>query len=230
MQHVSLAEGTKHNRRSVADAIEVLVTHANFQVGSIGKITTGIFPLPSKEPLAQLYVSYTDLAAGVTFLVWLPVCSRFKATYSNQRSICQSSIFDLNDATVDFNGNVFLTSGTCLRGVEVIPASLPYELSDLERRILWCTIQFMKIEDKVVRTLGEELEPELRQGMPTIRRVDFQRLNGFVLPSLESIRSFILENEPGLRSVSLEKISDTLSKCGMRPVVRRRPPPATRPG
>lgn len=166
----------------------------------------------------------------MTYLVWLPICSRFKAIYINQRAIRKSSIFDLNDATVDFNGNVRLTDGTCLRGVEVIPASLPYELSDLERRILWCTIQFMKIEDRVVRTLGEELKPELRQGLPTIRRLDFQRLKGFVLPPLESIRSFILEHEPGLRSVSLEKISSTLSKCGMRPVVRRRPPPTTTPG
>jgi hypothetical protein len=230
MQHVSLAEGTKHNRRSVADAIEVLVAYTNFQVGGVGKIAAGIFPFPSKDPLAQLCVGYTDLAAGVTFLVWLPICSRFQATYTDQQSTRKFGVFDLNDATVDFSGNVFLTSGARLRGVEVVPAKLPYELSDLERRIIWCTIQFMKIENKVVRTLGEELDPELRKGLPTIRRVDFQRLHGLVVPSLESIRSFILENEPGLRSVSLEKISSTLSKCGMRPVVRRRPPAATRTG
>jgi hypothetical protein len=225
MQHVSLAEGAKHNRRSVADAIEVLVMHANFEAGGIGKIAVGIFPFPSKDPLAQLYVSYTDLAAGTTFLVWLPVCSRFKATYSKQRTIRESSVFDLNDATVDFDGNVLLTDGTNLKGVEVTPVSLPYELSDLERRILWCTIQFMEIEDKVIRTLGEELDPELRKGMPIIRKLDFQRLNGFLLPSLESIRSFILENESGVKSVSLEKISSTLTKCGMRSVVRRRSAP-----
>jgi hypothetical protein len=222
MQHIPLAEGTKRNRRSVADAIEVLATYANFRVGSIGKIATGLFPFPSKDPLAQLYVGYTDLAEGVTFVVWLPICNSAKATHVNQRSPYPLNVFDLNDATVDFHGNVVLTSGARLRGVEVIPASLPYELSDLERRILWCTIQFMNVEDIVVRTLGEELELELRQGLPTIRKVDFQRLKGLVSPSLESIRSFLLENEPGLGSVSLEKISSTLTKCGMRSVVRRR--------
>jgi hypothetical protein len=97
---------------------------------------------------------------------------------------------------------------------------LPYELTDLEWRILERTIKCMKIEDAVVRTLGEELAPEVQATLPEIRRIDFQRLKGFEVPPLKVVQDFIIKE--GIERVSLEKISVTLSKCGMRTAARRR--------
>jgi hypothetical protein len=225
----TLAEGNKHNRRSVADAIDLLTTHADFRASSLAKISTLPLPLAAKKPLFQLCIAFENLAAKVTFLVWLPTSSRFKAKSLHQRRADEFETADLNDASIDFDGNVVLTTGVRLRAVEVIPTTLPYELSDLEWRILKCTIQCMKIEDMVVRTLGEELDVDVRATLPLIRRIDFQRLQGFEVPPLKVLQDFITRNERDLEGVSLEKISSTLSRCGMRPV-RRRAPLATRSG
>jgi hypothetical protein len=54
----------------------------------------------------------------------------------------------LNGAAVDFGENVSLPTGAQLRAVEVIPASLPHELSDLEWQILESTIKCMKIQER----------------------------------------------------------------------------------
>jgi hypothetical protein len=225
-KYVTLSEGNKHNRRSVADAIDLLTAHADFRINSSAKICTLPLPLMSKEPLAQLCIVFKNLAADATFLVWLPTSSRFKAKHPDQTETDTFATPDLNDASIDFNGNVFLTSGAQLRAVEVIPATLPYELSDLEWRILKSTIKHMKIEDVVVRTFGEELDPDVRATLPVIRRIDFQRLQGFEMPPLKTLQAFIIEHEVGIESVSLQKISSTLSKCGMRPVTRRRSKPS----
>jgi hypothetical protein len=227
LQYVILAEGNKHNRRSVADAIDLLITYAGFKPGQLATICTQPLPLNTGEPLVQLCVQFQSPVKSVTFVVWLPTSVRFK-TKSLHQSATKLSTDELNDATVDFDGNVVLSTGIRLRAVEVIPVGLPYELSDLEWRILRCTIKCMRIEDRVVRTLGEELPPEVQATLPVIRRIDFQRLRGFKIPALKVLQDFIV-NEV-IERVSPEKISSTLAKCGMRPVVRRRSPPATRSG
>jgi len=223
-RYVTLAEGNKHNRRSVADAIELLTAHADFRANNLATIRTLQLPVPARKPLFQLCVVFEDLSINVTSLVWLPTSSRFKAQRRDQRRTDKFATADLNGATVDFAGNVSLSTGVQLRAVEVIPATLPYELSDLEWRILDCTIKYMKIEDVVVRTFGEELDLDVQATLPVIRGIDFQRLKGFEVPPLKVLQHFIIENVRDLEGVSLEKISSTLSKCGMRPVVRRRPP------
>ena len=221
LQNVTLAEGNKHNRRSVADAIDLLITHADFKPGHFAKICTGRLPLYAGEPLVQLCIQFRNPAKSVTFLVWLPTSVGFKARSLDQATIDNLNTAELNDATVDFFGNVLLATGEQLRAVEIIPSILPYDLSDLEWRILECTIKCMKIQDVVVGTLGEELAPELQAGLPEIRGIDFQRLKGFEVPPLKVLQDFIIKQ--GIERLSLEKISNTLSKCGMRPVTRRRP-------
>ena len=228
-QYVTLAEGIKHNRRSVADAIDLLTKHADFRANNLAKIHTLLLPLPAKERLFQLCVVFENSAAETTFLVWLPTSSCFKGKTLDKGRADKLETADLNGASIDFEGNVFLTTGAQLRAVDVIPAPLPAELSDLEWRILKCTIKCMNIEDQVVRTFGEELDLDVRATLPVIRRIDFQRLQGLKVPPLKVLQDFIIKNERDLESISLEKISGTLSKCGMRTVIRRRPPPATRP-
>lgn len=224
LQYVTLAEGNKHNRRSLADAIDLLITHADFKPGHLAEICTGRLPLYAAEPLIQLCIQFRNPAESVTFLVWLPTSVRFKATSLDQSTADNLGTAKLNDATVDFSGNVVLATGEQLRAVEIIPSILPYDLSDLEWRILECTIKCMKIEDVVVRTWGEELDSEVQATLPEIHGIDFQRLKGFEVPPLKVLQDFITKQ--GIKRVSLEKISNTLSKCGMRAVTRRRLPTA----
>ena len=229
-RYVTLAEGNKHNRRSVADAIELLAAHADFRANNLATICTLQLPIPARKPLFQLCVAFENLSSNVTSLVWLPTSSCFNAQGLDQRRANKFATADLDGAMVDFAGNVSLPTGAQLRAVEVVPATLPYELSDLEWRILECTIKYMKIEDVVVRTFGEELDVDVRATLPVIRRIDFQRLKGFEVPPLKVLQHFIIENVRDLEDISLEKISSALSKCGMRSVVRRRPPPSTTAG
>jgi hypothetical protein len=221
-KYETLSEGNKHNRRSVADGVDLLIRYAGFQVGDRAKIRTPLFPLAAKEPLAQLCIVFHRLDTGVTFLVWLPTSGRFTAKASDQTAIKQFNTPDLDDASVDYLGNVVLLSGAKLRAVEIMPAFLPYELSDMDRRILRNTINFMKIEDLVFRTLGEELDPETRATLPVIRAIDFQRLRGLKVPRLKQLQGFMAERGDFIKTPSLQKISSTLSNCGMRAVERRR--------
>jgi hypothetical protein len=174
-QYKTLAKGDKHNRRSVADAIDLLAKHAGFQTSDRAKICTLPLPLAAKKPFSQLCIMFQNAATGVTFLVWLPTSSRITASAIDQNTIKTFNTSDLNEAAVDYCGNVVLTSGTQLKAVGVTPAPLPYKLSDLDRRILMSTIDFMGIEHVVFRTFGEELDEETRAALPEIRAIDFQR-------------------------------------------------------
>src|ERR1700754_4701692 len=194
-RYVTLAEGNKHNRRSVADAIDLLTAHADFRANNLAKIHTLLLPLPTKERLFQLCVVFENSATETMFLVWLPTSSCFKGKSLDKGQVDELETVDLDGASIDLEGNVFLTTGAQLRAVEVIPATLPYDLSDLEWRILECTIKYMKIEDMVVRTFGEELDLDVRATLPVIRRIDFQRLKGFEVPPLKVLQHFIIENE-----------------------------------
>ena len=60
----------------------------------------------------------------------------------------------------------------------------------------------MKIEDVVVRTLGEELDHDIRATLPLIRRIDFQRLQGFEVPPLKVLQDFIIKTEINLDGLS----------------------------
>jgi hypothetical protein len=84
-QYVTLTEGNKHNRRSVADAIDLLITHADFRANDLAKIHALPLPLSAREPLFQLCVVFESLSSKVTYLVWLPTSSRFKAKGVDQR-------------------------------------------------------------------------------------------------------------------------------------------------
>ena len=205
----------------MADAIDLLVTHADFQASDIARIHTGTLPLFKAQPLVQLCVQFQDLRKSTIFVVWLPSSTHFKAKPLDRSGACNLNTANLNNATVDFNCKVTLAAGEQMNAVEIIPSVLPYELSDLEWQILECTIKYLKIEDLVVRIFGEELAPEIQETLPKICGIDFQRLKGFEVPHLKVLRQVLVEN--GVGNLSLEKISNTMSKCGMRPVARRRP-------
>jgi hypothetical protein len=220
-KYVPLAERNKHNRRSLADAIELLNAHAGFHTNDRATIRTSQLRVAAKEPIVQLYVIFQSLSSKVTFLVSLPASSHCTSMAPETNTFETIATLSLNDALVDYWGNVVLTDRTQLKAVGVIPTPLPYELSNLDCQILRHIIRFMKIDDEVFRTLGEELDSEIRTTLPEIRAIDFQRLPGRKIPLLKQLINSMADSGDFPKVPSVQKISTTLSKCGMRDVLRR---------
>ena len=207
----------KNGRRTIADAIDVLCKHANFGQQDQAIIRVDALPLPSYQAVAQVHAVFENLARDVTYFVWLPSASKCKAQRDGRSEYEMFAIFDLDAAVINSDGTVLLSDHRRLRAVEVVPEFLPYELTDLEWRILHHTIQYMGIEDRVYRSHWEGLDTHLQEGLPVSRGLDFSRLVGLDVPFLKQIQGYIADkDDPSARMPSPETIAATLKKCGMR--------------
>jgi hypothetical protein len=126
----------------------------------------------------------------------------------------------LDQAKVGPDGSVVLTDGRWLRGVEMVPTHMPYELTPVEKSILLNVIKFTESYG-CFRNLREDLPEHLRQGVPDLYVLDYGRVRTIEAPPLKLIRAYIEDHDPELQ-VSNQKIADALAKCGVR-VPRRRP-------
>jgi hypothetical protein len=127
----------------------------------------------------------------------------------------------LAGAQICLDGSVLLVDGTPIRAVEVTPALLPYELSELDNKILRYLIALQNA-DYCYRSIHEGLPEDLQEMVPDIRALDYDRVRMIRAPLLKVIRGYICEKDPSLR-VSNQKIADALAKCGVRiPRHRRR--------
>lgn len=214
----------KNGRRTIADAIDVLHIHANFGEQDRAIIRVDSLPLLSAyQNVAQVHAVFDNLPRDVTYFVWLPSASKFKARRDAGAGYDIFSIFELGGATIHFDGTVLFSDDRRFRAVEVVPEALPYDLTDLEWRILHRTIQYMGIEDRVYRSYWEGLAMHLREGLPDRRSLDFSRLVGLDVPLLKQIKGYIEDNDTPARTPSPETIAVTLKKCGMRiPAARSR--------
>jgi hypothetical protein len=97
---------------------------------------------------------------------------------------------------------------------------MPYELSLVEKRILWNVIAFTESYG-CYRNLRDDLPQHLQPGIRDLRVLDYGRLHTIPAPPLKAIKAYIETRDPKLR-VSNQKIADTLAKCGVR-IPRRRP-------
>jgi hypothetical protein len=151
-----------------------------------------------------------------TYFVWLPSAGKFKGRREGLPELEVRDIFQLSGAVIRLDGSVILQNGTLLRAVEVIPALLPSELSELDWYILHKTIAFMKAELRIYRSYWEGLDVRFQTGLPDCRSLDFSRLAGLDTPLLKQIKGYISDDKLVTRVPSEEKIASTLKKCGMR--------------
>jgi hypothetical protein len=217
-----LGQGEWKKRRTVADAIEVLHKDAGFEGHDLAQIRLGPIRLPSGDIVSLTGIFFESAVHHKTFIVWLPTAVKFRAILRGQSVVDQFDIDRLQQATLDGAGNVALHDGTLMRAVDIIPARLPYKLSDLDCIIVSATISAIGAQDQCSYST-EGLFSEHPDDDPCTGFVDCGKLAGLPIPELKVIKGFIEDRAPGLGSLSEQKISDTLRNFGMRiPVARPR--------
>ena len=214
---VRLREGDRAKRRTVADAVDIVVREFSLSASPSAQIAIGPLPLPSGRRVGLVDVNFPDFGRVVS----LPTSILFKARNRERAENVETDIFLLDGAKIGADLSVVLTDGTRLRAVEVIPAPLPYSPSELDKRILKHVIAFAGA-DHCYRSIREGLPPEEAELLPDMRAIDYSRVREIKLPAggLKVIRGYITDNDPTLK-VSMQKISDTLSTFGIRRPHRR---------
>jgi hypothetical protein len=211
-----LKEDSRGKRRTVADALEVVRQERGVPEIASAEIKVGPFLLPSGEATAAVVLVCPDLDCCVS----LPASWWFTALPEKSSQRHRFEISCLDGAKVGADGSVVLTDGRRLRGVEVVPTHMPYELSLAEERILWNVIRFTESYE-CYRNLRDDLPHYLQRGVPELKVLDYSRLHSIPRRPLKAIKAYIEIHDPEL-SVSNQKIADALAKCGVR-VPRRRP-------
>jgi hypothetical protein len=212
----ALKEHDRNNRRTVADALEVIRQEFGVDETPGAEIRVGPLLLPSGEATAVVVLMCPDLGCYVS----LPASWWFTEFTERSSRRHRFEILCLDQAKVGPEGSVVLTDGRRLRGVEMVPTHMPYELSRVEKRILQNVIKLTE-SDGCYRNLREDLPEHLQPGIPDLWVLDFGRLHTIPGRKLKAIKVYIEKHDPELR-VSNQKIADALAKCGVR-VPRRRP-------
>lgn len=211
-----LAEDDRMRRRTIADALEVLRDRAGFSDGDRATIHVGRLRLPSSQIVEHTQVLFDTADGAKAYIVSLPASEQFKAICPERsKRICLGAD-RLNGAVADSSGEVMLPDRTSLRAVEIIPAWLPYNPSELDWRIVHHTISIIGAEAQCYR--------HLRHGLPLphcdiildIKAIDCGTLTGLDLPPLKAIASEIAARDWTLKKLSQHQIADTLRKFGIR--------------
>jgi hypothetical protein len=216
--HQPLRQADRNQRRTLADAINVLAHDAGFDGADVAEIRVGILQLPSRETVGLTNVSFCSRATRKPVVVWLATAAEFWAKRQGEADARLFRILELNGAKADNDSIVRLSDGTVLRAVEVIPAKLPLKPSDLEWRIVHNVISIVKAEDQCYRSLREHAKPRcigLAEEMLK-KAIDCSALEGLELPSLKHLARQIGRNDPSLKNLSRQKIADALRNFGMR--------------
>lgn len=219
-RHSLLRQEERRHRLTVSHAIDVLARDADFGDNDLAQIKVGMLALPSRDQVGLVNVSFDSHTLGKTLIVSLATSAEFSAKCRGEADARRFSIFELDGATADHDGIVRLSDGVVVRAVEVIPAKLPLQPSDLDWRIVHHVILISKAEDQCYRSLREHAKPKCldvsEEMIPEARLVNCGALEGLELPSLRYLAQQISKKDPTLKRLSCQKIADALRKFGMR--------------
>ena len=193
--------------RSIADALEALRGAHRLSEDSLAQIRTEPIRLPTGEVTYIILVISPPHDREPALGVALPSSDFFTG-----RSVAGASekleISRLDRAWVDKDGTVALSDGTRLRAVDVVPTALCWELTEIQKRIVYWTIKFIGAEAICYPS-----------GLPPtedLEFLDYSTLYGLEVPSLEAIAAYLREQDWTLRKLSRQAIANALSVCGMR--------------
>lgn len=195
----------RRTMRSIADALEALRGEGLLEDCSHLEIRTS--PLPSltdEAPSLVIVVCHLD-PPEKPWGVALPSAWEFRGRAPGESV---PEIFDvsrLDRARVAEEGTVKLSDGTDLRAVEVIAASLPHKLTELQKSIVYWTIKFTGSEDDCYR-----------YGPPThdLTWLDYAALRKLEIPKLAPLVRFIAEKTRLI--INRQTVAYTLAVCGVR--------------
>jgi hypothetical protein len=222
-----ISQADREQRRTVSDAIDVLAQDAGFGSADIADIRVGFLQLLSRETVGLTNVYFNSRSTGKTVVVSLPTAAEFEAKCQGEKNARRFSILELDGAKADDDGVVRLSDGRVLRAVELIPANLPLEPSELAWRIVHHVISIVKAEDQCYRSLREHAKPtcsDLPEEMiPEIRFIDCSALEIGKLPPLKYLKQQIGRRDPSLKRVSHQTVADALRDFGIRSPASRPP-------
>jgi hypothetical protein len=204
-----LEEKERDKRRTIADVIEVLRRRISDD-RLRARIQVGRLRLPSDEVVGLVNIFAESAADQTVFIVSLPTSAQFRAKHQGSSETETFAIFQLDGAMIDDRGGVELLDGTRLRAVDVIPALLPNEVTELDWRIVRHTIACIEAADECytyVLPFAESCYALDCRTLPALRDR---------IPLLKQIKAYIAEREPALNTLSEQQIANTLRKFGMR--------------
>lgn len=209
--HINLSNG-KSYLLSVADAIAMLCDEAGFQTGDQAKIVCGDLRLPSGETVVLTGLLF-ERGNRHLYSVWLRSSKTCRARY--RLKLLDLDTAELADAMVDIDCNVTLIDGRVIRAVQINPAKLPYVISDRDWRIVHAAISAAKAEHGSY-TIPLPANPQQIAEARKLNLIDYGALLSIKAPYLKVIQGRFLRENPDISSLSEQKISDTLSKFGIR--------------
>src|SRR6266850_1285845 len=225
-QYTVLRESSRTLRTTIADALDVLEVDTNFRPGDCTIIW--LQPLQLQTEVVWLVSVVFELPAqDIGFVVPLRTA---KAFFAIDQDTSQKRLFEMEllDGAIVGSKGVDLVSGNRIRAVEIVPARLPYELSELDEAIIHLTISLIPVaEDRCYRDLRDDLAVEEREGISCLRFLDFSKLSegpnrpALDVPYLKVIRGKLEQLYPDRTTPSEKKIADALEKVGIRTAQRR---------
>jgi hypothetical protein len=152
-----LGDSDRSKRRTIADALEILRTKADFGQDDVAEVRLGWLRLPSREVVALVCIGFESRRHQKTFLVSLPSAVSFRGKFQGNAASQAFEIDRLEGAKIDGRGHVLLSNGDQLGAVEVRPALLPYKLTPLDWKIIRQTIAILGIERRCRYRPGSRL-------------------------------------------------------------------------
>ena len=180
----------RRSMRSIVATLEALRSARRLSAGSFLVIRTN--PLPARIGVGPSIVLVVCRATSSeeTCGVALPTSYEFTGRPLGKNASETFEISRLNHARIHEEGTVTLSDGTRLEAVNVVPAALPRELTELQKRIVYWTIRFIGAEDACYR-----------YGPPTqdLTWLDFAALRELDVPKLEAIVQYVADSDPSLK-------------------------------
>ena len=209
-----LQEDQRDKRFTIADTIDVLVQkNIALEHPGAARVQVGGLQLPSEEIVGLVNVFVESAADDKTFIISLPTSTQFRAKRQDTSEIETFEIFQLDGATFDCSGDVELPDGTHLCMVEVIPALLPYHVTDLDWCIVHHTIEFIGAEQECYTYPIHFERPRDALDCSTLPTLKDR------IPLLKQIQGYIADQEPTLRDLSEQQIAKRDANTGAQNVV-----------
>jgi hypothetical protein len=202
--------------RTITHAMELLRDKAGPSPPT-AKISVGP-RLPTLEP-AWSFCLYNE-QDETTYAVLLPACAKVRAIRAGVSQFETFDIQDLHEATVDLAGLATLKNDLRIRAIEAELVNLSQELSKRDGQIFHALIEIIDGQDWAYRSLRQGLPLKYQRMVPDHRFIDFSALKiGIVerkikIPLLKTLQYQMSERFQV--TASLQKISDTLRKTGIR--------------